>query len=157
MSVSFPGIFSWYLYPVSFPGIFIREDRLLTLCISISPLGHISGLDITGCLYSGIPLLVYRIVSSNTVKLSHHNPVYSLIRFSLCRYHLFRYTPWVYRYTPWVYRIAQPRRPSNRSPLSLVRNDHVWITCVNRFLAILLSQAWHTLDLPGVIPPTLFM
>ena len=62
-----------------FAGIFIR---LLTLCISISPLGHISGLDITGCFYSGIPLLVYRIVSSNTVKLSHHNPVYSLNRYT---------------------------------------------------------------------------
>ena len=85
-----------------FSGIFIREDRLLTLCISISPLGHISGLDITGCLYSGIPLLVYRIVSSNTVKLSHHNPVYSLIRYliSLIRYliSLIRYLMPVFRY-----------------------------------------------------------
>jgi hypothetical protein len=46
------------------PGIFTCEVRFLTFCISISPLGHISGLDITDYLYSGIPLLVYQIIST---------------------------------------------------------------------------------------------
>jgi hypothetical protein len=46
------------------PGIFTCEVLFLSLCVSISPLGHISGLDITGFPYSGVPLMVYRIVST---------------------------------------------------------------------------------------------